>query len=228
MKNLLGVVVMAVLVFFALGCGSDAKPGNGACAPACDGKNCGDSDGCGGKCAGTCPADMECNAQTFVCAARTCTAPKSYGSLATITGTAATDDVSVPTSILFFSEINADALPDALSIQLMTGKGVFAGGLKTGTFQLTGGELNYETCAACVLLNSDIDYAVGKTTAIYMATGGTLTLAAVSGRLMGSLSNATFEHVTLDSNTFRTTPVGDGCTTAITSVAFDAILERVQ
>lgn len=247
MKKLLGFVLMAVLAFSASGCGSDnngteqqttpdsgttSKPDSGStCTPACGGKNCGDSDGCGGKCAGACPTGKECNAKTFACesSTRNCTVPVSFPTVAKITDGGETDDLSAPTYAGIFSAINADAVPDFLGLELYEGSGVFASGLKTGTFQLKGDELNYATCGACALIYSDVDFANQKIGATYMATGGTLTLSSFKGQLTGTLSNATFEHVTIAKNDpYTSTPVGDGCTTAITSVDFDSTLELMQ
>lgn len=45
----------------------------------------------------------------------------------------------------------------------------------------------------------------------------------MSGYLTGSISNVTFEHVNIDSN-FYSTPVGDGCTSSITSMSFDSYI----
>lgn len=62
-----------------------------------------------------------------------------------------------------------------------------------------------------------------------MATGGTVTVAvvgtALGQQLTGTLSNLTFAHVTIDQSTFMSTPVGDGCTSSITSASFDGTLE---
>ncbi len=110
-------------------------------------------------------------------------------------------------------------------MELVAGLGVFADGLVPGTYTLSGDELSYETCGACILLfaNAEDDNAQ-----IYMATGGTLKLDSVQGQLTGSVSNLTFQHVTIDEKSLVTTPVNDGCVSAITSASFDAVIQPIQ
>jgi hypothetical protein len=109
---------------------------------------------------------------------------------------------------------------DLLSIQIYEGFGAMSGGIQTGTFTLGGDDLNFETCGLCVLLYAN-SQAEDGTFQTYMATGGTVTLTSVDGRFTGSVSDLTFEHVTVDEDTFHTTAVGDGCVSAITSGSFD-------
>lgn len=54
----------------------------------------------------------------------------------------------------------------------------------------------------------------------YYVTGGTITITQVSPMFEGSISNLTFEHVTIDDSTFQSTPHADGCTSAITSLSW--------
>jgi hypothetical protein len=65
-------------------------------------------------------------------------------------------------------------------------------------------ETNYETCGD----------------GAYMATSGVLALTTVTPNVKGTLSNTNFTHVTVDPDTYHSTPVGD-CTSSITSIAFD-------
>jgi hypothetical protein len=75
---------------------------------------------------------------------------------------------------------------DDLLVELWAEAGsVFAAGIKTGTFPLTGNEATYDTCGACVMIESaELDY---------IATGGTLKLTSIAGKLTGSLENVTLE-----------------------------------
>ncbi|MGB9600046.1 MAG: hypothetical protein ACPL7I_05800 [Myxococcota bacterium] len=78
-KTLLVTLLLATLAFVFVGCSAedattdaglkkDAGPKDtGPCTPSCDGKACGDDDGCGGKCVGSCPDGQTCNPNTFVC-----------------------------------------------------------------------------------------------------------------------------------------------------------------
>src|SRR5690606_19552964 len=116
-------------------------------------------------------------------------------------------------------DLDGDTNPDILLLELYPGSGVFSGGLKPGTYTLAGDELQYATCGACVRIFGDYVTGVGATE-VYMATGGKLTLTSVSGQLTGALSDVTFTHVTINTSTWESTPVGDGCNSAISTATF--------
>ncbi|MFT3697195.1 MAG: hypothetical protein QM831_28895 [Kofleriaceae bacterium] len=113
--------------------------------------------------------------------------------------------------------LNDDA--DELDLELYAGgTGVFATGIKTGTFPITGDDAQYKTCAVCVRIYTDEDFSGSDVTFKdhYFASSGTVTLTAVSGNTFsGTLSNIGLDHVTIGSD-FTSTPVGD-CTSKITS-----------
>ena len=111
--------------------------------------------------------------------------------------------------------------PDLLDIELYDGYGVFTGGIQPGTYALTGAELNYGTCGLCVLVIGNASQSGGDP---YMATGGSITITSVSptGTFAGSGTNLTFTHVSVDPNTQQSTPLNDGCNSAIASVSFSA------
>jgi hypothetical protein len=96
-----------------------------------------------------------------------------------------------------------------------------------GTYQLSGAQLDYATCGVCVRLATN-----ATTTATeddYMATGGSVTVAAV-GDAIGetltlSFSNVTFQHVTIAPMGGQTTPVGDGCTAGIGSASMSGMVQ---
>ncbi|MGI5864106.1 MAG: DUF4215 domain-containing protein [Myxococcales bacterium] len=111
--------------------------------------------------------------------------------------------------------LNSDS--DELMIEMYPGDGVFASGLATGTFTLAGDDLQYRTCGLCVRLRD-------RRGTYYMATGGEVTLSSISGNLTGSLSNVTFEEVTIAQD-YTSTPVVDGCQSVLTSMAFDDVIE---
>jgi hypothetical protein len=118
--------------------------------------------------------------------------------------------------------VNADQ--DGFVLELYKGFTVFQAGIVPGTYQLTGEELNYASCGVCVRFFGDA--APGAPGQDFMATGGTVTITEVgatgSGRLKATLSNLTFTHVTIDGTTFNSTPVGDGCDTAMTGAVIDS------
>jgi hypothetical protein len=193
---------------------------NNTCTPNCSGKACGADDGCGSRCPGTCPSDQSCNPSTFVCEGSSCAVAANLGALPQ-----ATTGASHPLGAIVLSvPLNTGALPDYLQLELYEGMGPFIGGFVTGTFPLTGSELQYATCTLCVRLFGDTD-SNGAPAQFYMATGGTVTLSSVSGYLTGSLSGVSFEHVTIDSS-YNSTPVGDGCTSYVSSMSFDAYISQ--
>ena len=93
------------------------------------------------------------------------------------------------------STIVLDAGPprDSFLLKLNTGKGVFTGGLRTGTFTLSGADLEFSNCGACISIVADIGM-MGPTT-FYFATAGTLTLTATQPPA-GSIQGVTFREVT--------------------------------
>jgi hypothetical protein len=109
---------------------------------------------------------------------------------------------------------------DVVILELNEGRGAFSGRLAPGTYELAGADLNYETCGLCVLLVAD--YADQGPT--YFATGGTVTLTSVEGRLAGTLEGITFDHVTIDERTHVSTKVDDGCRARLERMSFDDVL----
>lgn len=125
-----------------------------------------------------------------------------------------TDDV-----IIMRAPLQTGSPFDELEFDLYAGYGVFTNGFVPGTFQIAGDELQFFTCGLCVFVNSqraDPQTYVDD----YYATGGTVTISSIAGTLTGTVSNLTFEHVTLANN--ETTPVGDGCVTAVAGATFTA------
>ncbi|HCF58802.1 MAG TPA: hypothetical protein DFS52_12535 [Myxococcales bacterium] len=106
---------------------------------------------------------------------------------------------------------------DVIILELNEGRGAFPGKLATGTYTLTGADLNYETCGLCVLLVADY----GDQGPTYFATGGSVTLTSVEGRLTGTLEGITFDHVTIDETTHVSTKVDDGCSSWLERMSFD-------
>lgn len=112
------------------------------------------------------------------------------------------------------STIVLDAGPprDSFFLKLNTGKGVFAGGVTTGTFTLAGADLGFNTCGACLNIVADVG-TVGPAK-FYFATGGMLTLTAANPPA-GSIANVTFAEVMASGAV-----VQDGCIARIDSMTF--------
>lgn len=158
-------------------------------------------------------------------APRPCLAEASYGTPTPMDEIGVRDLDVNPTEIYYEGALNADAKYDSLSIQLFKGFGAYeAGEIVPGVIALQGAENNYETCGACVLVYVDIDpnneYA---DEGIYMVDGGTLNIMSIEPTFKGRISNANFTHVTIDPDTFRSTPVGD-CASSIMTYDFDFAL----
>jgi hypothetical protein len=127
-------------------------------------------------------------------------------------------------------------MPDALQIYMASNNGHFAGDITTGTYTLTSDDAQAATCDICIILLVDttlVSNAITEEAATYIATGGTLTLTSVAnsspssgagfgtGTIAGSLTNVTFQQVTVDQSSGVSTPVGS-CTSSIASLSFSA------
>lgn len=155
-----------------------------------------------------------------------CKVNQSYGAVTPTTQEAhsAMDDQG-GTNYWVFLDINADAMPDIMLVDLYPGFGAFADGIPaTGaTVQLTGEDASFETCGACVSIQPDYTDN-GPADDQYIAVGGTLNLtSATATSLAGNLSNVTFQHVNVDQSSLATTPHPDGCMATLDSVAFSAM-----
>jgi hypothetical protein len=122
----------------------------------------------------------------------------------------------------------AGAPEDLLHLELWDGAGVFTGGFKTGTFQLTGDETDYFKCGACVVLAADINPANNLPTKFYMATGGTLTLTAMdptvgTGKVTGTLTGVTFDEVDVSGD--AQVPAAGSCTSSVGGFSFNLTVQ---
>ena len=152
--------------------------------------------------------------------AAACLIAAQLGTLAPIAPTVS-EDADPPTFMEYDDSINADAVPDTITIQLFGGYGAFATDpIGPKTIDLTGAETGFDTCGGCVMLYGDNDPSSGPTTT-YMPTGGTLTITQVSPHFTATLTNVTFVHVDIDSSTLATTANADGCASTLDSLSFD-------
>jgi hypothetical protein len=126
--------------------------------------------------------------------------------------------------MIYQAIINDDV--DVVQIELFNGFTVFENGLREGTFEITGEELDYATCGVCVRIFGDVG-PLGDVRQVYMATGGTVTirdlgLSSIDGRFLSDLVDIELEHVTIHPETFESIPVGDGCRSRITEMHTDS------
>ncbi len=96
-----------------------------------------------------------------------------------------------------------------------------------GTYQLTGAQLQYADCGVCIRIGTNSTAAAGAEDD-YMVKSGTVTVtqsdSRVGGTLAFSVTGLTFEHVTIDAQTFVSTPVNDGCNSAIASAMHSSVM----
>ncbi len=110
---------------------------------------------------------------------------------------------------------------DALEITLWDSYGAFGDNdVTTGKFSLTGVESNDRTCGLCVRLFGNID--AGMPLQRYIATGGSITLTSVTGKLVGSASDLTFAEIAEGSTSGDTLP--DGCMSTAAKFRFDVMI----
>jgi hypothetical protein len=116
-------------------------------------------------------------------------------------------------------------MPDAFQLELYKGFGIFTDTeIVPGTYTLSGTELNYATCGVCPRIFSNVDTASGMAQEQYFVTGGSVTITQVNPNLQFTVSDLTFVEVTINETTFESTPVVDGCESAIASMTFDAVV----
>jgi hypothetical protein len=156
-----------------------------------------------------------------------CGVASSYGALGDIRGEAGSDlqDPAVTERVGFVFAPTPDTAmqdaPDFLIVELWDGYGPFAGGAaRTGTFQITGEDTDYDTCGVCVrLLANFVNDAAAKE---LLATSGTVTVTSVAtatGQTMQvSLSNVSFVEISFDATAGYQTVAGSTCPSPITSV----------
>ena len=142
------------------------------------------------------------------CAPTECRVADDYGELGGIGGAAE----EIQDSLVWFGKVvdECGERTVELSIELVDGRGVFAGGLSTGSFAIAGDELDPDTCGACVRLIVDD----GK---CYFATAGALELTSTEIDLVGSLTGAAFAPV----DCLTEEAIGGECTSRIGSVSFN-------
>ena len=146
------------------------------------------------------------------CAATACFVDPTYGDLGEVTGMAHdTFD-----SLAWFTQISDECgnPREVLLILSIHERGVFENGRATGTVILEGDETVADRCGACVQL---IGKHGGDDAVCYFATGGTLVVDSIEGRLAGSLEDVTFGPVSCETKE----PIDLECSSQVISVSFD-------
>lgn len=156
-----------------------------------------------------------------------CLVASSYGTIGDVRGKAVSE-LQDSTSTLRVSWVEAPTpatamqeKPDVLVVEMWDDFGVFAGGpAKTGTFQITGDETDYDTCGICVLLLANtVDDTQEK---ILFATSGTVTvtsIATAAGQTTQvSLTDASFVEISYDATNGYQTVATSSCPSPIDSV----------
>ncbi len=219
-RLLVCAVVRAAVLMLLVGCSAQLGTGGGSSTTGDD-----DSDDLAPDAAVIQP-DASVDAPA-VAPDNACLVASSYGSLGDVRGDAVSE-LQDSTSTLRVSWVEAPTpatamqdKPDVLVVELWDDFGVFAGGpAKTGTFQLTGEETDYDTCGVCVLLLANtVDDTQEK---MLLATSGTVTvtsIATAAGQTTQvSLTNASFVEISYDAtNGYQTVPTSI-CPSPIDSV----------
>jgi hypothetical protein len=128
--------------------------------------------------------------------------------------------------------LSTTAQPDALTITFNPNKAPFGSPITPPSAPIDLSTQNQtSTCGACVVLYTQLgsNSLPSASTQTYLATGGTLSLSVApavppssSSSVSATLSNVTFEHVTVDGQSGVSTPAPDGCTTTLTSALIDS------
>jgi hypothetical protein len=140
-------------------------------------------------------------------------------------GYTGTDDNGDPVWIFYGN--SADA---ALSIENYAS---FGGLTAPGTAPIRPEDESYETCGFCVILRTGCTSTGCAKTYMPVAGQGSVTVTELGGvgqKIVGALNGLQFREVTIDPNTFATTPVSadaGGTTQCLSGVAFEARLEDV-
>jgi len=150
-----------------------------------------------------------------------CTVVPDLGDLGALAGTGTASGAAGTRQVNVSVTVAQDtSTRDVVYVQLKGGRGTFAAGAPApGTYPITGVDAAYGTCGVCVTLIGDLVPGQGPTQ-FYFATGGTVTVSAVTGRLTGSVSGVTFGELDLTSEEL----VAGGCTSRLGGLAFDAAL----
>jgi hypothetical protein len=193
-------------------CKADGTCVDETCVPACTGKACGD-DGCGGSCGGCfdyqqctdgqCVGDPPCGTTGIVAALQSTTL----------------EDAGGGNKVFVHREYNATSSPiDVFGIEDYP-FAPYNGPTAPGVYDLAG--QNYEDCGLCVVGSTGCtDSACDKR---FFMKSGTLEIIEYGGAggKFKAVLNGVLEEVTIDANTFHSTPVPGGQTWCFTDHVID-------
>ncbi|HEX4418087.1 MAG TPA: hypothetical protein VH165_09335 [Kofleriaceae bacterium] len=122
-----------------------------------------------------------------------------------------------------FIDLNDDAKPDSLFLELRDGGGGHGVLNGNGTYSLIAGDTALGTCGICVIVSADYDSMTQSTAQTYVprAMGDLQINTASATQLVGAMHGLVLRHVNLDTNSGTTTDVNDGCTVQIDEVDFN-------
>lgn len=147
-------------------------------------------------CSGGGSSDPKADAGTFdadttqpdgMPAAVECATVANFTDLAMINGDVVVDAENEYLSI--DSTLDVGPPPDLFVVELFGGFGVMTDGLKTGTFEITGDETDFNLCGVCVSVIADFEAGVGSPMT-YVAQSGTVTITSIEGNFTGSFAPA--------------------------------------
>lgn len=130
-----------------------------------------------------------------------------YGALGAKTGTTSQG----PTTLTVV--LDPGPPRDSFFIKLNAGKGVFAGGLVNGAFQISGADAQSPNCGLCVNIIADI-VAMQGPSKFYFATAGSVTLTSTQPPV-GTVTDLAFVEVGVNGDVMP-----GGCTATIDSMSF--------
>lgn len=153
----------------------------------------------------------------------------SHGALGMLAGTGTLipiDDLDPtgPQQVTLQMDVNSDAVPDTMFLELYEGEPPFDTGVVTGTYTIIDAQTDLIACSVCAYLAGD--FVQGENINFHMASSGAVSITTADirdgGSIAGSMENLTLREVTVSQQGQMT--VVNGCETTIESLSFDLTL----
>lgn len=127
-----------------------------------------------------------------------------------------------------YSALSASATPaNYFAIEVFQ-SATFNGPTSPGTYTLSASD-NYADCGLCVLYQTDCNLETGSCDTLYFARGGSVTFSSLppsqADTISGTISGLQLEEVTINADTFVSTPVPGGAGICMDTVTFSATVE---
>ncbi len=127
-----------------------------------------------------------------------------------------------------YSSLSAATSPaNYLAIEVFQ-SATFGGPTTPGSYTLSEAD-NYSDCGLCVLMQSNCDLDAGSCEKVYFARGGTVTFSTVppaqADSISGTITGLQMQEVTIDADTFISTPVAGGAGLCMDTITFSATVE---